>query len=827
MGAQHDLPENRLPAWLSQAGLRLRRIANRLFLRGDPTALLLAFGMLILPALTMQAAAWTIGLEQLIPVSLLSVFLGFLLARSHYGELLCLVLSGVYGIGLVGLVTALNMPGDGSVLDRFADLARRVGAWFGVLAGQGVSQDNLIFVLFLSVLFWFLGHNTAWHIFRVDRVWRAILPPGLVILVNAFYYTGDAPLGQYMAVFAVLALLLIVRSAIDEQEWEWYLRHISFPPQLRTQFLRWGGVLAVLLVGVAWALPNGSESESLERIQEFLNSDPLSEINQLFNRLFASLDSEGLATADYYGGNMLQLGGAIRLGDQPVMLVQPDPPQAESGRYYWRSRTFSTYEGGRWTPTALLRLTVPDPGFDIENPPVLAGARVTSRQQFTMVLNASRLVYTAPQPEVLNLPVAIDLSYVGEAQELMDVSVIRPLEVLRTSDVYTATSSLVAADAPALRAAGTDYPLWVLAQYLQVGTSVTQRTRDLAVQIAAEAGAATPYDQAKAIERWLRANITYAETISGPPAGSDPVDWVLFEDRRGYCNYYASAMIMMLRSMGIPARLAAGFSQGEWDGATQGYLVRERDAHTWVEVYFPGYGWVEFEPTAAQAPLERPDAQPVQPQSGQSATLPPTNTPRPTDTPTPTPTPPATNTPDLTQGAAPLIPPTLTLTPSPSPAPPVAPTVSAPPNQETQQRNPLESLLALLGSLLLIVVLIVLLMVGVLFFVWWVEWRGLGGLTPVQRAYALIERYAGYVGIRLGSSYTPDERRRIVVDRVPHSDQPVRTITEMYVEETYGPQARRAGRWNARARAAWNEARSAFVRARFGRWLPRRFRKRS
>jgi hypothetical protein len=128
-------------------------------------------------------------------------------------------------------------------------------------------------------------------------------------------------------------------------------------------------------------------------------------------------------------------------------------------------------------------------------------------------------------------------------------------------------------------------------------------------------------------------------------------------------------------------------------------------------------------------------------------------------------------------------------------------------------------LLALLGSLLLIVVLIVLLMVGGVFFVWWVEWRGLGGLTPVQRAYALIERYAGYLGIRLGSSYTPDERRRIVVDRVPHSDQPVRAITEMYVEETYGPQARRAGRWNARARRL-NGARSAFVRRGWG-WLSR------
>jgi transglutaminase-like putative cysteine protease len=693
-----------------------------------------------------------------------------------------------------------------------------------VLTGQGVSQDNLIFVLFLSILFWFLGHNTAWHIFRVDRVWRAILPPGLVILVNVFYYTGDAPLDLYLALYAVLALLLIARSAVDEQEWEWYLRHITFPPQLRTQFLRWGTVLAVVLVGAAWMLPNGSESESLERVQEFLNSDPLDDLNQLFNRLFASLESEGLATADYYGGNSLQLSGAIQLGDKPVMLIDV-PPQAPGGsRYYWRSRTFSTYEGGRWTPNALLRLTVPDSGFGIVNPPALAG-RTDVGQQVTMVLEASRLVYTAPQPQTLNLPVVIDLSYVGEAQELMDVSVIRPRQVLRTGDKYSVVSSIASADAPSLRAAGTDYPLWVLSEYLQIGSSVTQRTRDLASQIVTQAGVTTPYDQAKAIERWLRQNIAYSETIPGPPSGYDPIDWVLFEDPRGYCNYYASAMIMMLRSQGIPARMVAGFSQGEWDDASQGYLVRERDAHTWVEVYFPGYGWVEFEPTAAQAPLERPDAMPVLPQSSDqmTSTPPPTNTPLPTATSTETPLP--TSTPDQSEGVVPVIPPTPTLEPSATPAPPLPPTIGAPPNQETQSRSPLEVLGAALLSVLVVVLVIVLVFVLILFVIWWIEWRGMGGLSPVQRAYALIGRYAGYLGLRLSSSFTPDERRRIVTDHVPGSEQPVRVITDMYVEETYGPRQRRAGRWNVRARNAWYDARKAFLRMRLGRLLPKRWRK--
>ena len=113
------------------------------------------------------------------------------------------------------------------------------------------------------------------------------------------------------------------------------------------------------------------------------------------------------------------------------------------------------------------------------------------------------------------------------------------------------------------------------------------------------------YDKAKALETYLR-NIKYNELIEAPPAGQDGVDYFLFDAREGSCDYDASAMAGMARAIGIPARVAAGYSQGEYNPDTGAYRVREKNAHAWVEVYFPRYGWVEFEPTAAEPAIVRP-----------------------------------------------------------------------------------------------------------------------------------------------------------------------------------------------------------------------------
>jgi hypothetical protein len=125
---------------------------------------------------------------------------------------------------------------------------------------------------------------------------------------------------------------------------------------------------------------------------------------------------------------------------------------------------------------------------------------------------------------------------------------------------------------------------------------VGDQIRGLANQIVKNAGATNPYDQAMAIETYLRSNYTYTLTpqIS---RDVDPMQYFLFTSKEGYCEYFASAMGFLLRALGIPSRVVSGYGPGSYDGKTKQYIVRESDAHDWVEAYFPGFGWIPFEPT--------------------------------------------------------------------------------------------------------------------------------------------------------------------------------------------------------------------------------------
>jgi hypothetical protein len=120
------------------------------------------------------------------------------------------------------------------------------------------------------------------------------------------------------------------------------------------------------------------------------------------------------------------------------------------------------------------------------------------------------------------------------------------------------------------------------------------RIPKLAQQIAA--GSNNNYDKAANIERYLKTRFGYTLDLTGPPA-ADPLPYFLFVRRAGHCEYFASAMTVMLRTMGIPARYATGFLPGQFNDVGGDYIVRASDAHAWVEAYFPGYGWITFDPT--------------------------------------------------------------------------------------------------------------------------------------------------------------------------------------------------------------------------------------
>jgi len=158
---------------------------------------------------------------------------------------------------------------------------------------------------------------------------------------------------------------------------------------------------------------------------------------------------------------------------------------------------------------------------------------------------------------------------------------------------YTGISQLPALERSRLESAGTDYPLDITATYLQL-PEIDPRIPGLAR--AATERAVTPYGKAVALEAFLKTKFGYTLNLTGSP-GKDPLAHFLFETRSGHCEYFASSMTVMLRTLGIPSREVNGFLPGEFNDLGGDYIVRASDAHSWVEAYFPGSGWIVFDPT--------------------------------------------------------------------------------------------------------------------------------------------------------------------------------------------------------------------------------------
>jgi len=155
---------------------------------------------------------------------------------------------------------------------------------------------------------------------------------------------------------------------------------------------------------------------------------------------------------------------------------------------------------------------------------------------------------------------------------------------------------------PRLAAAGSDYPAAISDMYLQLPSEIDPRIAALARS--ATEHAPTPYDKAIELEHFLKTKYHYTLDLTGNP-GTDPLAHFLFTTRAGHCEYFASSMTVMLRTLGIPSREVNGFLPGEFNELGGDYIVRASDAHSWVEAYFPGSGWIVFDPTPDASDRDR------------------------------------------------------------------------------------------------------------------------------------------------------------------------------------------------------------------------------
>ncbi len=281
--------------------------------------------------------------------------------------------------------------------------------------------------------------------------------------------------------------------------------------------------------------------------------------------------------------------------DEALVLAAPRP-------LYLRTAAYGVYNGRGFERGDAVRRSVSagDPLFDelTSERPLVAAAVEVRDIQIEMRQTIGRNLFTAGSPLTVFAPTVV-LETGGEPV----LGGIEHANPLGSGEAYALRVAISTATEAELAAAGTDYPPEVIALYTD-RSRITDRVAQLAREVTA--GAETPYDLAERLANFLAhdRSFTYATRGQLPPAGGDLVDFFLFDpgaDRTGYCQYYASTMVLMARSLGLPARVAVGFAPGERI-ADDTYLVREANAHAWAEVYFPGYGWQIFEATKTIEP---------------------------------------------------------------------------------------------------------------------------------------------------------------------------------------------------------------------------------
>jgi len=298
--------------------------------------------------------------------------------------------------------------------------------------------------------------------------------------------------------------------------------------------------------------------------------------------------------------------GEIKKNSAVVMRVQTGKPIGYD-RLRWRGIALTNFDGKRWTTSERSTQKL-QPGED-----GWIHTADSPQKNDTPKPGMIYTVYLEPlATDAIFIPgkvISLKGNFTGEGGN--SFSTIRRTYILRdstdtllnpfhnyTAIRYAGFSLLPPMDATKLRTAPTEYSKDITSTYLQLPDALDRRIPELARQ--ATKYAKTPFDKALAIENFLRNRYTYTLNLTGKP-GDDPLAHFLFETRGGHCEYFASSMVIMLRTLGIPSREVNGFLPGEYNDLGGDYIVRASDAHSWVEVYFPGMDWQVFDPTPAIA----------------------------------------------------------------------------------------------------------------------------------------------------------------------------------------------------------------------------------
>ena len=570
--------------------------------------------MLLAVAWSVQGAEWLDGLDFLVPVAVLSVLAGTFIALSALRPSAALPLGALAGGSIVIWTVGGEYFPAFDHLGRLLSLRAELVAWLQAVVYGGYPVELSPYALGLGMLLWVTGFTSAYAVFRRHRAVDAVLVAGAALVANMAATYSD--LFEFLVLFVAAALLLLLRVSLADRQLSWRARRVSETDEGPITIMPSGLIFDAGSVALAWVLTRVAVGAPLGNAWRHLDT-VWSGVSRSLDRILGTVENSTsrLGSAGY--GSEMPITATWVSRDDVALLVAAD--QA----YYLRATAYDVYTGRTWQHSAPSLRGVPAeeplfPAESLERPIVPESVR---RVTITVGIESpnGRALYTPGYPVRAYLPTLVhDIGSSALFGALEASSPINP------GDGYQISADVSIATQAQLAAAGTAYPPEISALYL--GTeAMSEETRQLARQIVSEAGATDPYRQADALASYLNSSplFTYDTDVSLPgPGQGDAVHFFLFdaEGRRGFCQQFASSMVLMARSLGIPARLAVGYAPGEPSGEPGVYVVRQSDAHAWAELYFPGYGWQVFEATRSINPsFSRPPGEPPAGAGGASA----------------------------------------------------------------------------------------------------------------------------------------------------------------------------------------------------------------
>ncbi len=550
----------------------VQALVSRLKLGGlqDWLSVVLVYLSLTIAVLSIEQAHWVSFEFSLVLTVALAVLATSLMIVIRLWNKVTYILMVIMGL--------LVMVWQSSVAAPRADGQSALNAWWQTVTNALPSENSIYFAMFLIIITWLIGFLSVWFVLKKRNVWVAVFLGTVMLLVNI----NNLPYDYYyfFPLYLFISLVLIFQVNLTKQK-ELFRNRGDKKPFRNLVYLIFAVLFVVILiVNAAWFSPE----PPVEQIGLKLNTRSLHNADQNKNwfNIFASIQSKWPWMESKNQAKLL-FETPLEEGESIHYIVTSDKPA------YWLTRRYDTYNPWGWTSNSTADEAVSIGTTVVGEEPYHLSYVVENRIKTDVIITTGQFVRADIPVSLKTVP----FDQINANNGVDIIAVVSPW-VLGPYQRYTVVTNIPSFTAEELTAVKGVYPDWVIQRYLQLPDTFPQHVKTLSNDLTKNAP--TQYEKLKAIKKYLD-KFQYNQKASVPSGTEDGVALFLYSTQKGNCLSFASSMVVMLRSVGIPARLCTGYLQGDLDKKTGKYIVRSRHYHAWAEVYFPGYGWIEFETT--------------------------------------------------------------------------------------------------------------------------------------------------------------------------------------------------------------------------------------